>query len=125
MTREQAIKILSSETTREAIAELEYYAGFNKEKTIEQIQEAMDMGAEALKQTTWVPCSERLPDDGICVLVTVNGQHNNITFVDALQMGLFSGDEGWIIDGFLDWTAPDVTAWMPLPEPYKGAEHEA
>lgn len=50
MTREEAIKLLHRDTTREAIAELKYYAGFNKEKTIEQIQEAMDMGAEALEK---------------------------------------------------------------------------
>lgn len=51
MTNEQAIKILSSDTSREAIAELEYYAGFNRDEVIEQIQEAMDMGAEALRRT--------------------------------------------------------------------------
>lgn len=51
MTPEQAIKILSSESSLEAVEELKYYAGFNQDKVIEQIQEAMDMGAEALKKT--------------------------------------------------------------------------
>lgn len=51
MTPEQAIKILSSETSLEAVEELKYYAGFNQDKVIEQIQEAMDMGVDALKKT--------------------------------------------------------------------------
>lgn len=50
MTPEQAIKILSSETSLEAVEELKYYAGFNQDKVIGQIQEAMDMGADALRK---------------------------------------------------------------------------
>ena len=49
MTREQAIRILSSETSIEEIHKLKYYAGFNQDRVLEQIQEAMDMGADALK----------------------------------------------------------------------------
>ena len=49
MTKEQAIRILSSETSMEEIHKLKYYAGFNQDKVLEQIQEAMDMGADALK----------------------------------------------------------------------------
>ena len=50
MEREQAIKILSRDTSLAAVNELKYYAGFNQDKVVEQIQEAMDMGAEALKK---------------------------------------------------------------------------
>lgn len=50
MTPEQAIKILSSETSLEAVEELKYYAGFNRDKVVERIQEAMDMGAVALQK---------------------------------------------------------------------------
>ena len=49
MTKEQAIRILSSETSMEEIHKLKYYAGFNQDRVLEQIQEAMDMGADALK----------------------------------------------------------------------------
>lgn len=44
MTKEQAIRILSSDTSAEEIHKLKYYAGFNQGKIIEQVQEAMDMG---------------------------------------------------------------------------------
>ena len=67
----------------------------------------------------WIPVSERLPEDEYGVLVTVNGKHNNTTFIDALEIAEYDSDEGWIIEGYLDWINPDVTAWMPLPEPYK------
>lgn len=49
MTKEQAIRILSSETSMEEIHKLKYYAGFNQDRVLEQIQEAMDMGVDALK----------------------------------------------------------------------------
>ena len=71
----------------------------------------------------WIPVSERLPENECGVLVTVNGKHNNITFIDALEIAEYDSTEGWIIEGYLDWTNPDVTAWQPLPEPYKGGKN--
>ena len=68
----------------------------------------------------WIPVSERLPEEGYGVLVTVNGKHNNTTFIDALEIAEYDSDEGWIIEGYLDWINPDVTAWQPLPECWKG-----
>ena len=72
----------------------------------------------------WIPVSERLPEEGYGVLVTVNGKHNNITFIDALEIAEYDSTDGWIVEGYLDWTNPDVTAWQPLPEPYKEREEE-
>ena len=68
----------------------------------------------------WIPVTERLPENGCGVLVTVNGKHNNITFVNALEIAEYGNTEGWIIEGYLDWLDPDVTAWQPLPECWKG-----
>ena len=50
MDREMAIRILDRDSTREAIAEIEYFAGFNREKVIDAIEEAMQMGADALRE---------------------------------------------------------------------------
>lgn len=50
MKIKQAINILSSDTSFEAVKELQYYAGFDKDKVVEQIQVAMNMGAEALRK---------------------------------------------------------------------------
>ena len=91
------------------------------------ICEALSMAIEALQEPQvggWIPVSERLPEDGYGVLVTVNGKHNNITFVDALEIAEYDGDFGWIVEGYPQWTDPDVTAWQPLPEPFEGREEE-
>ena len=91
------------------------------------ICEALSMAIEALQEPQvggWIPVSERLPEDGYGVLVTVNGKHNNITFVDALEIAEYGNTEGWIVEGYLDWLDPNVIAWQPLPEPYKESEQE-
>ena len=72
----------------------------------------------------WIPVTEKLPENGCGVLVTVNGKHDNIIFVNALEIAEYRNTEGWIIEGYLDWLAPDVTAWQPLPEPYEEREEE-
>ena len=81
---------------------------------------------EALQEPErkWIPVTEKLPENGCGVLVTVNGKHDNIIFVNALEIAEYRNTEGWIIEGYLDWLAPDVTAWQPLPEPYEEREEE-
>lgn len=143
MTKEEAIKLLHRDTTRGALAKLEYYAGFNGEKVIEQIQEAMDMGAEALKQTAWIPCSDRLPD---------NAQHKGAFCPMYQVMTKYGVTEGWYNPDCESWyvlfwfrttrfhetdidfrgdipkvvkiplKAEIVTAWQPLPGPYNEEE---
>ena len=50
MTREEAIRILDPSTTREALAEIEYYAGFNGyEAVIKAVEDACIMAIEALQ----------------------------------------------------------------------------
>ena len=69
----------------------------------------------------WIPVSERLPDNADeDVLIIANGTYKNITFEDAIMMAVYDKDEGWIIDGYEYWLTAQVTAWQPLPEPYKG-----
>ena len=89
--------------------------------------EALKMAIEALQEPQvggWIPVTEKLPENGCGVLVTVNGKHNNIIFVNALEIAEYRNTEGWIIEGYLDWLDPNVIAWQPLPEPYKESEQE-
>lgn len=49
MTTEQAIKLLDPKTTGEAIAEIEYKAGFNgKAESIKAIEEACELACECM-----------------------------------------------------------------------------
>lgn len=58
----------------------------------------------------WIPCSERLPEVNERCLCTY--EFNEGTCVD---FGLYT-KRGWFVSG--------VTAWMPLPDPYKAERSE-
>ncbi len=83
---------------------------------------------DLLKQTEWIPVSERLPEDfGNDYLVNIEykGDYEGIDIATYWM--------GGYIDGL--WTTPNdwiegppelwhVTAWMPLPQPYKVESEE-
>ena len=129
MDRKKAINILSlmRQNAIGTLGNLPREANYTAKNVLVDEISAYDMAIEALQEPQvggWIPVTERLPEDGYGVLVTVNGKHNNITFVNALEIAEYGNTEGWIIEGYLDWINPDVTAWMPLPEPYKESEEE-
>ena len=55
----------------------------------------------------WIPCSERMPENSRTVLVTDWG---------ITGFGRRFDGRWWDCDGNV---LKDVSAWMPLPEPYK------
>lgn len=59
--------------------------------------------------TGWIPVTERLPDEGQEVLVTRTSTNGNYVTTDEYDWDYCA----WASD------ADDITAWMPLPEPYK------
>ena len=83
----------------------------------DEAAEACRMGMEALKRQKWIPCSERLPDDGEFVLTYKNGQFEVQEYEKRRN--------GWIGGGGWFWSLAMVSHWMPLPEPPKegGAEN--
>ncbi len=69
---------------------------------------------EMLKQLPsaqpWIPCSERLPKEMGTYMATIDyGEH-----------GIVSGQRYYYGQN-LGWMDDCVIAWMPLPEPWKGA----
>lgn len=71
----------------------------------QMLREALDMAIEALKRECWIPVKERLPEDRNAVLCT-DGSYIYLTEYDADLDSAF---------GDMD----EITAWMPLPEPYR------
>lgn len=78
---------------------------------------------ERLKeQHRWIPVEERLPGEDVIVLVTVSDFYSHFTFSNTIELGNLCSDGSWFIEGYPDWDDPNVTAWMPLPEPYQQEE---
>ena len=79
--------------------------------------EAIDMGIHALKESRWIPCSEKLPEVNIPVLaqwgIYYSGE-NRIEILCLNDLGRWHGDLG----------EPNgkVIAWMPLLTPYEKGE---
>lgn len=76
------------------------------------------------KMNNWISVEDRLPKEDEGVLVCVNGIWGNITFVNAIQIAVYSQKDGWIIEGFVEFDNPAVEYWMPLPEPPKGEKKD-
>lgn len=71
----------------------------------------------------WISVTERLPEADVLVLAVVNGNYRNIEFRNALEIACHNGD-GWCLEAFPEWDGPEITYWMPLPEP-PGEENHA
>ena len=118
MTIEEAIRILDPETTAEALAEIEYYAGFRgKEAAIKAVEDACILAVAALReqeQRRWIPVAERLPEKNKEVV----GWYKDNPF-SPFRYGIVSWNgHGWVFT-YAQRYVDAVTYWMPLPEPPK------
>ena len=87
-------------------------------------RDALDMAINLLKQTRWIPVSERLPEDGQHVMVTFGGkiafclaQDNNGTLTEITSIISKDANVLWLYPE--DEWGDGYVAWMPLPTPYQ------
>ena len=100
MTKREAAEILR---TRICVN----YDGLNQ-KQADDLDEAIDMGIEALRAFDWIPCSERQPEEAGLYQVT-----NTKPGARRVDWNIWMPECEWLYD-------TGVIAWMKLPEPYEG-----
>jgi len=75
---------------------------------------AVETAIELLNETRWIPVSEKLPEKDELVLAT---EWNGVVIAWRNIYGVWESAEYMYDPG-------DITAWMPLPEPWKDGEEE-
>ena len=84
------------------------YDGLYVADVLEMLEQLQGDLEQDEKENGWIPVSERLPEDDTTVLVSCKTR-SGTTFVRA----------GYCIYGSWHLNCEGVTAWRPLPEPYK------
>ena len=80
---------------------------------------AVDRLRELPPAQQWIPCSKRLPEDWVPVLVTLKRPESLPAWIKAKPENYFHIVDIDVCENG-EWTVnkKNVTAWMPLPDPY-------
>ena len=100
--------------------------------------EAVKVLPSAVRPQEWIPCSERLPNEGEVVLVCMRIESHKAEWEEqrSIEFGRISSDRydfngtgwEWLNESGADYWQADwnnsILAWMPLPKPWKGTDDE-
>ena len=114
---------ISREDILNSFKEIKFYTNHRGMRAVELV-DVIDCVLDAPSvqtKTRWIPCSERLPEDGVYVLGQsklggINIYQKNKEIRPTGICGGWFADDTWYSTNF-------IIAWMPLPTPYK-AESE-
>jgi len=130
-------ELISKQAAIDALAEHEKSRGHNYTLFVDIVSECAEIIRDlpsAEPEQRWIPCSERLPEEDVEVLITYrykegegDTSHADIDITTYGQM-YFGGNK---VGNHKHWRQPfeyfesnyEVVAWMPLPQAYK-AESE-
>lgn len=73
-----------------------------------------DFNLEKKANNGWIPCSERLPEEGTRVIACF--KHGLVTELKYKSAGIF--------EGINEYVAEVIDAWQPLPEPYREEQED-
>ena len=99
------------------IGKVEYRELWHYEQALSEIRELLEYF-----EPQWIPCSERLPETKTAYyLVTIAnyGRFFTTTLPDNVETVRWDYDRRKGLDSWHWCTERTVTAWMPLPEPYR------
>ena len=107
-----------------------------QEKTIEQLErisgllaaigekeDYTDVAIQALEQTRWIPCSERLPKENGNYLAFYRTSDGTAS-LEFMMVDHCNAGGGWLHEENGRKAYKKVIAWMPLPEPYNAESEE-
>lgn len=95
------------------ITQLAVARRFRALETIAERLANREQAEEQGRYGKWIPVSERLPEESLNSVIGWDAYRNRCCFVQYLGGRFVLGD---------DIDSVNVTAWMPLPEPYRERE---
>lgn len=110
-------KLIDADALASRLIELGFYPAIFK-RAIEEAP-AVEPHCE------WINAKKQLPENpDEMVLCIVSGRYKNLEFRKSYKIASFSWDLGWMLESYPEWETPEVSWWMPLPEPPKEDEDE-